>query len=124
MNCLIFGSSLHQESGKWQVWAYVEDEDYVHPLGAYDDQLKAETAVFDIAHTAAKAQDPDGIEEILKNKTGEGRRFSQKEEAMLKTLVKDAVAESSPPEAGKASVSVRRTDYDQIYVVRHVETKT
>ena len=84
MNYLAFGSSLHQRSGKTQVWAYVESEDFVHPLAAYNDPEKVQKSQpSNIAHGAAKVEEPNFMDEVLSEKDAEPIVYSDAEQAQL-----------------------------------------
>lgn len=118
MNGMVFGNSYDLYTNHWQVWVYDEESDFIHPLARYTSMDKGKAATFDLVHDLARLKGLAAAQTTLDGSELVPVRFSPKQEAMLKLLVKDAVANSEPGGTGQAAVTTRETELDQLFVVR------
>lgn len=120
MMAIIFGSSRGLSDSFWRVWTYHEDDGSVSPLAEFQDKSHSDTAAFDLAHSAAHLENPDGMQEIL-SRGNPPTCLSSKTAEMFTTLAQNAIRDSTPARQGKAFVSISTTDFDRVHVVRFPE---
>lgn len=119
MTILVFGSSLSTEGNLWQVWCYDAEENGIGPIAAFEDEQRCRRAAFELAHSAAKFEDPTASESILANGKASTKGFTVMESDLLRSLANDAILHSTEPEPGKVTISIRSTDLDKVFVVRY-----
>jgi len=117
MKLRVFGSSRDKESGLWQVYTYDSTSERLLALASFTEQVKAETAAFDLVHASVKGQEAQVLEEIARNQYAPPFGFHSLIEAAIHLLIYDTIEHSEVPQPGTSEVSVRRTDLDQIFVV-------
>lgn len=115
---LVFGSSHDRVRDRWCVWLYDLERREVIPLAEYRDKNKSDTAAFDLAHASGSLEDAGVCDRILDGKETEVAVLSPELAGLFAKLATDAVNTSEVPKAGQTSVSVRKTEYDTVHVVR------
>ena len=115
---IVFGSSKDLLRPLWRVWFYDAERKTPISLAHYTNKEKSDKAAFELAHAAAKLEEPKARYEILGNRDADPGPLPQKIEILLRALADDAIRISEEPEKGKATVSVRSTPDDRVHVVR------